>query len=92
MSERSSLTRLRKSATEARRSWRFDICHVAVAMNRPEHGSINAKDLIAHRPLSPTFVAYNHCHNTVHEDSAMLMGLQLLTGLAGSPQAAITAS
>jgi len=59
-------------------------------MNRPEHGSINAKDLIAHRPLSPTFVAYNHCHNTVHEDSAMLMRLQLLTGLAGSPQVAIT--
>jgi FtsP/CotA-like multicopper oxidase with cupredoxin domain len=32
----------------------------------------------------------NHCHNTVHEDSAMLMRLQLLTGLAGSPQVAIT--
>jgi Multicopper oxidase len=32
----------------------------------------------------------NHCHNTVHEDTAMLMRLQLLTGLAGSPQAAIT--
>jgi FtsP/CotA-like multicopper oxidase with cupredoxin domain len=32
----------------------------------------------------------NHCHNTVHEDFAMLMRLQLLTGVAGSPQTAIT--
>ena len=32
----------------------------------------------------------NHCHNTVHEDFAMLMRLQLLTGVAGSPQVAIT--
>jgi FtsP/CotA-like multicopper oxidase with cupredoxin domain len=31
-----------------------------------------------------------HCHNTVHEDFAMLMRLQLLTGVAGSPQAAVT--
>ena len=32
----------------------------------------------------------NHCHNTVHEDHAMLMRVQLLTGVAGSPQAAVT--
>jgi FtsP/CotA-like multicopper oxidase with cupredoxin domain len=31
-----------------------------------------------------------HCHNTVHEDFALLMRIQLLTGVAGSPQAAIT--
>jgi FtsP/CotA-like multicopper oxidase with cupredoxin domain len=28
----------------------------------------------------------NHCHNTVHEDFAMLMRLQVLNGVAGSPQ------
>ena len=32
----------------------------------------------------------NHCHNTVHEDFAMLARIQLLTGVAGSPQAAVT--
>ena len=32
----------------------------------------------------------NHCHNTVHEDFAMLMRIQLLTGVAGSPQVAVT--
>jgi FtsP/CotA-like multicopper oxidase with cupredoxin domain len=32
----------------------------------------------------------NHCHNTVHEDFAMLMRLQLLTGVPGSPQTAVT--
>jgi len=32
----------------------------------------------------------NHCHNTVHEDFAMLMRIQLLTGVAGSLQAAVT--
>ncbi|MBR0793519.1 multicopper oxidase domain-containing protein [Bradyrhizobium manausense] len=32
----------------------------------------------------------NHCHNTVHEDFAMLMRIQLLTGVPGSPQTAIT--
>jgi FtsP/CotA-like multicopper oxidase with cupredoxin domain len=32
----------------------------------------------------------NHCHNTVHEDFAMILRLQLLTGVAGSPQAAVT--
>jgi len=32
----------------------------------------------------------NHCHNTVHEDSAMLQRVQLLTGVAGSPQVAVT--
>jgi len=32
----------------------------------------------------------SHCHNTVHEDFAMLMRIQLLTGVAGSPQAAVT--
>jgi FtsP/CotA-like multicopper oxidase with cupredoxin domain len=34
----------------------------------------------------------NHCHNTVHEDFAMLMRIQLMTGQAGTPQAAITAT
>jgi FtsP/CotA-like multicopper oxidase with cupredoxin domain len=34
----------------------------------------------------------NHCHNTVHEDFALLMRIQLLTGVAGSPQAAVTAT
>jgi FtsP/CotA-like multicopper oxidase with cupredoxin domain len=32
----------------------------------------------------------NHCHNTVHEDFAMLMRIQLLNGVAGSPQNAVT--
>ena len=32
----------------------------------------------------------NHCHNTVHEDFAMLMRIQLLTGVAGTPQTMIT--
>ena len=32
----------------------------------------------------------NHCHNAVHEDFAMLMRIQLLTGVAGSPQVAVT--
>jgi FtsP/CotA-like multicopper oxidase with cupredoxin domain len=32
----------------------------------------------------------NHCHNTVHEDFAMLQRVQLLTGVAGSPQVAVT--
>jgi FtsP/CotA-like multicopper oxidase with cupredoxin domain len=32
----------------------------------------------------------SHCHNTVHEDHAMLMRIQFLTGVAGSPQAAVT--
>ncbi|AZN71540.1 copper oxidase [Georhizobium profundi] len=32
----------------------------------------------------------NHCHNTVHEDFAMLARIQLLTGVAGSPQTSIT--
>ncbi|HSV23613.1 MAG TPA: multicopper oxidase domain-containing protein [Xanthobacteraceae bacterium] len=31
-----------------------------------------------------------HCHNNMHEDFAMLMRLQLLTGVAGSPQTAVT--
>ncbi len=30
-----------------------------------------------------------HCHNTVHEDFAMLMRLDLLTNPDGRPQAAI---
>lgn len=34
----------------------------------------------------------NHCHNTVHEDFALLMRIQLLSGVAGSPQTAITAT
>jgi len=32
----------------------------------------------------------NHCHTTVHEDFAMLLRLQLLSGVAGSPQTAVT--
>jgi hypothetical protein len=32
----------------------------------------------------------NHCHNTVHEDFAMLARIQLLTGVPGSPQRSIT--
>jgi FtsP/CotA-like multicopper oxidase with cupredoxin domain len=32
----------------------------------------------------------NHCHNTVHEDFALLMRIQLLTGVAGSPQTMVT--
>jgi len=32
----------------------------------------------------------NHCHNAVHEDFAMLQRVQLLTGVAGSPQVAVT--
>jgi len=31
-----------------------------------------------------------HCHNNMHEDFAMLQRLQLLTGVAGSPQTAVT--
>ena len=31
-----------------------------------------------------------HCHNTVHEDFALLMRIQVLTAQAGSPQAAVT--
>jgi len=32
----------------------------------------------------------NHCHNTVHEDFAMILRLQVLSGNAGSPQAMVT--
>jgi FtsP/CotA-like multicopper oxidase with cupredoxin domain len=32
----------------------------------------------------------NHCHNTTHEDFGMLARIQLLTGVDGSPQAAVT--
>jgi FtsP/CotA-like multicopper oxidase with cupredoxin domain len=32
----------------------------------------------------------NHCHNTVHEDFALLARIQLLTGQQGSPQTSIT--
>jgi FtsP/CotA-like multicopper oxidase with cupredoxin domain len=32
----------------------------------------------------------NHCHNTVHEDFALLMRIQLLNGFAGTPQAGVT--
>jgi FtsP/CotA-like multicopper oxidase with cupredoxin domain len=34
----------------------------------------------------------NHCHNTVHEDFALLMRIQFLTGVTGSPQTAVTAT
>jgi FtsP/CotA-like multicopper oxidase with cupredoxin domain len=34
----------------------------------------------------------NHCHNTVHEDFAMLMRIQVLSAITGSPQASITAT
>jgi FtsP/CotA-like multicopper oxidase with cupredoxin domain len=33
-----------------------------------------------------------HCHNNVHEDFAMLMRMQVLSNLAGSPHVAVTAS
>jgi FtsP/CotA-like multicopper oxidase with cupredoxin domain len=32
----------------------------------------------------------NHCHNTVHEDFALLMRIQLLSGVPGSPQTMVT--
>src|SRR5215467_910102 len=32
----------------------------------------------------------NHCHNTVHEDFALLMRIQLLNGFVGTPQAIVT--
>jgi FtsP/CotA-like multicopper oxidase with cupredoxin domain len=32
----------------------------------------------------------NHCHNTVHEDVAMLLRMQVLNGVAGSPLNAVT--
>jgi FtsP/CotA-like multicopper oxidase with cupredoxin domain len=31
-----------------------------------------------------------HCHNTGHEDFAMLMRIQILNGIAGTPQAVVT--
>ena len=31
-----------------------------------------------------------HCHNTVHEDFAMLMRIQILNGILGTPQSTIT--
>src|SRR4029450_12776321 len=34
----------------------------------------------------------NHCHNTVHEDFALLMRIQLLAGSAGPRRAAVTAT
>jgi hypothetical protein len=34
----------------------------------------------------------NHCHNTVHEDFALMKRIQLLTGVPGSPQTAVTAT
>ena len=34
----------------------------------------------------------NHCHNTVHEDFAMIMRIQILSGITGSPQAVLTAT
>src|SRR5262249_56022755 len=34
----------------------------------------------------------NHCHNTVHEDFALLMRIQLLSGVPGSPQVAVPAT
>jgi manganese oxidase len=33
-----------------------------------------------------------HCHNNVHEDFAMLMRMQVLSNLAGSPHGAITST
>jgi FtsP/CotA-like multicopper oxidase with cupredoxin domain len=32
----------------------------------------------------------NHCHNTVHEDFALLMRIQVLNGFVGTPQAIVT--
>ena len=34
----------------------------------------------------------NHCHNTVHEDFAMLLRLQVLSDNTGSPQSMVTAT
>jgi len=34
----------------------------------------------------------NHCHNTVHEDFALLMRIQLLNGIAGTPQFDVTST
>jgi len=33
-----------------------------------------------------------HCHNNVHEDFAMLMRMQVLSNLAGSPHIAVTST
>ena len=32
----------------------------------------------------------NHCHNTVHEDFALLMRIQLLSAVGSGPQSAVT--
>ena len=32
----------------------------------------------------------NHCHNTVHEDFALLMRIQILNGINGTPQNSVT--
>ena len=65
----------------------------------PRYGEAGARGCLAvaafgQGAVSSQFGEYggsyvNHCHNTVHEDFAMLMRIQLL-GNAGTPQAAVT--
>src|SRR4029077_5266449 len=78
-----------------------------ITMNRggapfPDSENLKRKDVWRLRPggrvqFQIQFGEYggsyvNHCHNTVHEDFALLMRIQLLSGVAGSPQTAITAT
>jgi hypothetical protein len=78
-----------------------------ITMNRgsgvlPATENLVRKDVWRLRPLRPGAVQVqfgeyggsyvNHCHNTVHEDFALLMRIQLLTGVPGSPQTAVTAT
>ncbi len=78
-----------------------------ITMNRggapfPDSENLKRKDVWRLRPggrvqFQIQFGEYggsyvNHCHNTVHEDFALLMRIQLLNGVAGTPQAAITAT
>jgi len=78
-----------------------------ITMNRggapfPDSENLKRKDVWRLRPggrvqFQIQFGEYggsyvNHCHNTVHEDFALLMRIQLLNGVAGTPQATITAT
>jgi manganese oxidase len=76
-----------------------------ITMNRggapfPDSENLKRKDVWRLRPggrvqFQIQFGEYggsyvNHCHNTVHEDFALLMRIQLLSGVPGSPQTGIT--
>jgi FtsP/CotA-like multicopper oxidase with cupredoxin domain len=76
-----------------------------ITMNRgnqaiPPTESLKRKDVWRLRPSGQVqfqiqFGEYggsyvNHCHNTVHEDFALLMRIQLLNGFAGTPQSVVT--